>query len=348
MSQESAPTARSRRQFLAGAGAVGAFGLAGCTANPNVGGDATTTPDDGDEPSGTDTTSPADPLSGSITITGSSTVYPLCVAVTEDFRSNHDKVSIDVSPTGSGGGFGNHFCRNRSQFNNASRPITSGEEELCSSNGVNPLELRVATDAVTVIVHPDADWVDCMTVEELKQVWEPEGAQQWNDVRSEWPSEEIDLYGAAATSGTFDYFTEAIVGEEGSSRTDYTATEKDNRIVSGVAGSEYSIGYLGFAYYDSNRNSVKALAVDDGEGCVKPSLETAKSGDYQPLSRPLFTYPSREALAEEHVAEFARFYVEQSANESLVSGDVGYVPNTQSAMEGELEKLNEAIAAARE
>jgi phosphate transport system substrate-binding protein len=118
--------------------------------------------------------------------------------------------------------------------------------------------------------------------------------------------------------------------------------------VSGVAGSEYSIGYLGFAYYDSNRNSVKALAVDDGEGCVKPSLETAKSGDYQPLSRPLFTYPAREALAEEHVAEFARFYVEQSANESLVSGDVGYVPNTQSAMESELEKLNEAITAARE
>jgi phosphate transport system substrate-binding protein len=345
MTGDSETTSRSRRQFIAGAGVTGALALAGCTANPNVGDSDTTTVDS--ENGGTNTTTDGETLSGTITITGSSTVYPLCVAVAEQFRERHSQVSPDVSPTGSGGGFSNFFCKEDSDFNNASRPIKPSEEELCSENGVEPLELRVATDAVTVIAHPDAEWVNCMTVEELKQVWEPEGAQQWSDVRSEWPNQPIKLYGAASTSGTFDYFTESIVGEAGKSRTDYTSTEKDNRIISGVAGDKYALGYLGFAYYDTNRSKVKALAIDDGDGCVEPSLETAKSGDYTPLSRPLFTYPSKGALAEEHVAEFARFYVEQSANEALVADEVGYVPNTQSDMEDQLSTLNDAIDAAQ-
>lgn len=316
----------SRRSFLTTTGTAGALALAGCTSGPdnNSGGS-----DNG--------------LSGEISITGSSTVYPVVQAVTERFRQEHPDVEFSLSRTGSGGGFSNQFCPGNSDFNNASRPITSEEESLCADNSVEYHEVDIATDALTVIVNNDNDWVDCMTVEELAEIWRADGASSWSDINNDWPDEAINRFGAADTSGTFDYFNETVIGEEGSHTSDYSATEQDNTILQGVQSDKYAIGYFGFSYYQSNTDAVKALAIDNGDGCVEPSLENASEGNYQPLSRPLFTYPNTESLAEEHIAEFARFYVRQSANEELIS-DIGYVPKTDEAMQEELDALNDVIS----
>ncbi|RRJ32541.1 PstS family phosphate ABC transporter substrate-binding protein [Halocatena pleomorpha] len=322
----------TRRRFVAGVGVAGIGAMAGCTTNPNLG-----------NTNGGVADGSSETLSGAINIAGSSTVFPLAKAIAVAFQNNHSNVEVSLSSTGTGGGFENFFCQGKTDFNNASRSIGDGERKRCQDNGVEPLELRVATDAVTVVVNNDADWVDCMTVEELRQIWEPNGAKQWSDVRSEWPDEPINLYGAADTSGTFDYFTESIVGEEGKHRDDYQATEKDNTIIQGVSGDRYAMGYLGFAYYQSNQDAVKAVAIDDGNGCVVPSIDTAKRGDYQPLSRPLFTYVSKAALKKPQVASFARFFVEQSTNEQIVTEQVGYVPNTDKEMNQQLTKLDKAI-----
>ena len=332
----------SRRSFLAGAAATGAVAAAGCTSN-------TGTETDGG-------------LSGDIRISGSSTVFPLSTAMRSAFQGKteyenidtepHPDVSINVSSDGSGGGFTNLFCAGDSDFNNASRPIAEAEREQCSSNDVEPVELKVATDAVTVVVNNDADWFgedDCVTVDELAEIWSAESKPTtWSDVNSEWPDEEIQLYGPTTASGTFDYFKEEIIGEETDQRTDYQSTEKDNQIINGVADSEYAIGYMGYSYYSENTDTVTALAIDDGDGCVKPTLESARSGEYQPLSRPLFTYPAQSSLAEEHVAEFARFWMENSTNEAIVAENVGYVPNTEEEKQANLDKLESAIEAASE
>lgn len=321
----------TRRTFLAGAATTGAVAVAGCTSNNS-----------GTEGSGG--------LSGDISIAGSSTVFPLSVAMRKDFVEEHENVDISVQSTGSGGGFANYFCPGDTDFNNASRPIKSEEADQCSGNDVTPVELKVATDALTVVVNPEADWFgedDCITVEELKQIWSAESKPTtWNEVNSDWPDEEIELFGPTDASGTFDYFIEAILGEETSHRTDYQSTEQDNQIINGVNRSEYAIGYLGFAYYTENTDQVTALAVDNGDGCVKPSLETAKSGEYAPLSRPLFTYVSQSSLTKEQVAEFAKFWVENTSNEEIVSGEVGYVPNSESEMEEAMSTLEDAIDAA--
>ncbi|MFC6975753.1 PstS family phosphate ABC transporter substrate-binding protein [Halomicroarcula sp. GCM10025709] len=325
----------SRRGFLTSTGAAGALALAGCTEGPSGSGDGGS--DGGSSGSG------SSGLSGEITITGSSTVYPVAVAVANRFQQEHSGVDISVSPTGSGGGFSNHFCVGNSDFNNASRPIKGEEEDLCSENGIEYHEINVATDALTVIVNNENDWVDCMTPDQLRQIWRADGASQWSDVNGDWPDQPINRFGAADTSGTFDYFNEAILGEEVNHTSDYEATEQDNIILQGVQQDQYGIGYFGFAYYQGNTDAVKALGIDNGDGCVVPSLETAKEGSYQPLSRPLFTYPRKSALAEEHVAEFARYYVEQSANSSLIADEIGYVPKTQEAMQSELDALNSVI-----
>lgn len=317
-------SALTRRRLLAGAGATGVAVLAGCTSTTEEG---TTT----------------EGLSGEIQISGSSTVFPLATAVAETFMKEHPEVNISVKPTGTGGGFANNFCPGRSEFNNASRKITEGELDSCSENGVEPLELRVATDALTVVVNNDADWIDCMTVEELRDVWRRDGPETWQEVNSDWPDEPIDRYGPADTSGTFDYFREEILGEEYNHTDDYQPTEKDNLIVQGVQGNEFAVGYFGFSYYYNNPDSVKAVSIDGGSGCVEPSVETAKTGEYTPLSRPLFTYASKQALAQEHVAEFARYYVEQSGNRQLVADEVGYVPNTQEQVDEQLQALETAI-----
>ncbi|ACM56104.1 PstS family phosphate ABC transporter substrate-binding protein [Halorubrum lacusprofundi] len=317
----------TRRKSLSALAGAGALALAGCTQSTGGGS--------------------GDALSGSINIAGSSTVFPLMSAIGEDFAAEHDQVSVDISSTGSGGGFSNYFCVGDTDFNNASRPIQPAEEELCEENGVEYVELIAATDALTIVVNPEADWIDSLTVEELAQIWEEDPAQTWDEVRDEFPNEEIERFGAADTSGTYDYFIESILEERGHT-SDYQATEQDNSIAQGVSGSEYAIGYFGFAYYFQNPDQLKALGIDDGNGPVEPSLETASSGEYTPLSRPLFTYPSIESLGKEHVAEFARYFVEQTTNEDLVAGDVGYVPATEETQEEQMEILEDAIERAQE
>ncbi|WP_240147218.1 PstS family phosphate ABC transporter substrate-binding protein [Halostella sp. JP-L12] len=281
-----------------------------------------------------------DGLSGSLTISGSSTVHPVSAAMAEEFQREHSGVDISLNKTGTGGGFSKQFCPGDSVINGASRPITEDEQQTCSENGVEPLEFQIAKDAVTVVVNPQADWVDCITVDELNQIWQPDGAQRWSDVRDDWPDEEIQLYGAASTSGTFDWFSEYVNGESGRHRSDYEATENDNRIVQGVEGDEYAMGYFGFSYYAENQDRVKALQIDDGSGCAEPSLENAKDGTY-PMARPLFIYAAKNALEREPVSEFLRFYLEQSSSE-LVS-DIGYVPSSEEQRDESLDKLESNI-----
>ena len=252
MTEESTSGRVSRRKFLAAAGSVGAVGLAGCTQSGSGGGE-----------------NGSDGLSGTIDIAGSSTVFPLATAMAERFQSEHSDVNINIQSTGSGGGFANHFCPGRTDFNNASRPIQPEEEQACSENGITPVELTVATDALTVVVNNEADWVDCITVEELREIWSADSPPTtWSDVNSDWPDQELELYGPTDASGTYDYFIESIIGEEGSHRQDYSATEQDRTIIQGVQGSPYAIGYLGFAYYSENTESVTAVPIDDGDGPV--------------------------------------------------------------------------------
>jgi phosphate transport system substrate-binding protein len=333
----------SRRRFLAGVGGtLGSGALAGCIRSRA---DAPDRTDDGPGVGG--------PLDGSFSVAGSSTVYPLTRTMRVEFLNEHPEVDISLQSTGTGGGFGNFFCTGDRVINNASRPIKDSEREQCADNGIEPLELRVATDALTVIVNNEADWVDCVTVDELERIWGPDGADRWSDVREEWPDEPFDLYGPASTSGTFDYFTEAVVGEEDAHREDYQATEDDNTIVTGVQGSSYAMGYFGFAHYSGNREAATAVAIEDPDtaaGCVEPALETAASGEYTPLSRPLFIYVATGALSDPTVAEFCRFYLRNARSESLVADAVGYVPLTddqQATQYGRLELAIDEVASQR-
>ncbi|MFC6757070.1 MULTISPECIES: PstS family phosphate ABC transporter substrate-binding protein [Haloarcula] len=311
------------------------------TGEPTETPDETETGEPTETPDGTDE-SKETPLEGTIDITGSSTVYPLADAVAEVFIQQHPDVAISVAQTGTGGGFRNHFCTGEADFNNASRPITAEEEQLCADSGVESHELRLGVDAVTVLVNTDNDWVDCMTTDELREIWRADGATTWSDVDSDWPDEQINRYGPAETSGTFDYLEARVLGDDASHTSDYEPTEQDTTIVQAVEQDEYGIGYVGFAYYRANSDRVKAVGLDDGSGCVEPTLDTADGGEY-PLARPLFTYVSTDRLGEAHVTEFARFFVEQSADEELVADQVGYVPNTEARMQEELDALNAAI-----
>ena len=336
----------SRREFLAATGGLGVAGLAGCTQD-NPSGDATDEPTEaGSDGSGSGGDGGSDGLSGDISIAGSSTVFPLASAMAERFEEQHSDVSISLQSTGSGGGFANYFCTGQTDFNNASRPIQPEEEEQCGGNDVEPVELKVATDALTVIVNNDNDFLgDGLTVEQLNEIWSAESPPEtWADVNSEWPDEPLELYGPSDASGTYDYFHETVIGEEGGHRQDYSPTEQDRTIIQGVAGSEYAMGYLGFAYYSQNQDTVQAVPIKDGEGdYVEPSLETALSGEYTPLSRPLFTYPKVSALEEEHIAEFARFWIENSTSESIVADEVGYVPLSEDERDEMLEKIDSAV-----
>ena len=334
----------TRRNAIKALGGAGAFAVAGCTeteGNGNGNGGSGNDDMSGGNGGGSET------LSGEINIAGSSTVFPLMSAIAEDFSEDNSEVSVDISSTGSGGGFSNFFCVGETDFNNASRPIQPEEEDLCSENDVEYIELVAATDALTVVINNDNDFATEMTVEEIAQIWESDAAETWDEVRDEWPNEEIERYGAADTSGTYDYFLENVMGEDRGHTDDYQATEQDNTIAQGVEGSEYGIGYFGFAYWYQNQDQITPVAVDNGDGPVEPSLDTAASGEYQPLSRPLFTYPSMSALAEEHVAEFARYFVDQTDNEDIVAGEVGYVPATQDVKEEQMQTLEDAIEEAQ-
>lgn len=278
--------------------------------------------------------------SGSIRIDGSSTVFPISMAVAEEFGEAFPKIKVPVKQSGTGGGM-KQFTVGEVDICDASRRITDSEIETCKANGVEYLELTVAFDGMAIVANPENDWCDCITVEQLKNIWRPESdgqITQWSDVNPDWPEEELKLYGPGTDSGTFDYFTEAIVGQARASRPDYTASENDNALVRGVAADKGALGYFGLAYYNENKDQLKLLAVNDGTGCVTPSKETVRNGTYTPLSRPLFIYVSKNSLARPEVAQFINFYME---NVNQLAGEVGYIPITKDVTE-ENKKILEA------
>lgn len=277
-------------------------------------------------------------LEGVIEVAGSSTVYPITVALAEEFNRMHPRVDIAVRSTGTGGGFKNFFIHGLTDINDASRTIKSKEMSAARANGIVPLEFQVAIDAITIVVNPDSP-VNGMTVEQLKKLWKPDApAKRWSDLDPSWPAQTIELYGPTSASGTFDYFTEVIIGQSGSSRSDYQKTEQDNTIVQAVQGSPNALGYFGLAYYLENKDSIKALSVNG----VMPALETARTGKYTPLSRPIFIYVNAKALKKPELREFVRFYLEQTSS-SLIS-EIGYVPVTEAILKANLKKFDEAVA----
>jgi phosphate transport system substrate-binding protein len=282
-----------------------------------------------------------DGLSGRVQADGSSTVGPLTTAAAEQFRQQEPGVQVTVGVSGTGGGF-ERFCAGETDISNASRPIKEEEEEACKDKGVQYVELHVANDALTLVVNPENDWADCLTVPELKNVWEPGSkVENWNQIRSDFPDVELKLYGAGTDSGTFDYFTDAIVGEEGASRSDYSATEDDNVTVQGVSGDEGALGYFGFSYYDENQATLKALAIDGGEGCVEPSVENAQNGTYAPLSRPLFVYAKKQSLQQPEVEAFVQYILD---NATAIAESSQFVPLTEEQVEKAKAAFEEAKA----
>ncbi len=262
-------------------------------------------------------------LEGKIIIDGSSTVYPLTEAIAEWFMEEYEGVDVVVGISGTGGGF-KRFVIGEIDINDASRRIKDVEVEMARERGVEWIESPVAIDGIVVAVNKENDWVDCISLEDLRAIWGPDSrVRKWSDARPGWPDEEIVLYGPGPDSGTFDYFTEAVIGESGSSRTDYVASEDDNVLVEGIAGEKYALGYFGYAYYYENRDRVKALAIMVNGTCIEPSIENIRSFKY-PLARPLFIYVNKEYFeSREELREFVFFYLENAAKAAEV---VGYVP----------------------
>lgn len=264
-------------------------------------------------------------LSGSIKVDGSSTVFPITEAVAEEFRTEQPKVKVTIGVSGTGGGF-KKFSRGETNISDASRPIKDKEKKACAENNINYIQLEVAYDGLAVLVNPQNDWVDSFTIEELKKIWEPAAQgkiMKWNQIRPEWPNKEIHLFGPGVASGTYDYFTEAIVGKSGSSRGDFTASEDDHVLVQGIAGDKYALGFFGLAYYAENKDKLTLIGVHNGEKIVKPTLETVSNGIYRPLSRPLFIYVNSTSVKRPDVVEFVNFYIDNAAE---LSKDVGYIP----------------------
>jgi phosphate transport system substrate-binding protein len=270
---------------------------------------------------------------------GSSTVGPLTTAAAERFRAENEDVRITVGISGTGGGF-ERFCRGETDLSNASRPIKDEEKELCSGAGVEYVELEVANDALTVVVNPENDWAKCLTVEQLKTIWEPGSkVSSWKDVDPSFPDERLTLYGPGTDSGTFDYFTDEINGEEGASRSDYSASEDDNVTVRGVTGEKGALGYFGFSYFEENEGQIKAVEIDGGDGCVAPSVETAQSGEYKPLARPLFIYAKKTSLERPEVRDFLTFML---SNSTEIAEAARFVPLTSEQLEKSQRTLQSA------
>jgi phosphate transport system substrate-binding protein len=264
-------------------------------------------------------------LSGSIKIDGSSTVGPLSEAAAELFREENPDVRVTVGISGTGGGF-EKFCAGETDISDASRPIEPDETKACQKKGIAYGEAQVANDGLAVVVNPENDWATCLTTGELKKIWEPGSkVNNWNQVRSSFPDEKMELFGAGTDSGTFDYFTEQINGEEGASRKDYSPSEDDNVTVQGVSGGKGNLGYFGLSYAIANKDKVKTVQVDSGDGCVEPTEATVQDGSYKPLSRPLLIYPSKKALQNEAIAAFVKFYVD---NYDEIATQAQFVPMT--------------------
>jgi len=280
-----------------------------------------------------------------IKVDGSSTVFPVTEAVAEEFqKEKQGQVKVTVGISGTGGGF-KKFTRGEIDISDASRPILKEEMDAAKQNGIEYIELPICFDALTVVVNPQNNWVTSMTVEELKKIWEPAAQGKithWNQVRPEWPNEKIALFGAGSDSGTFDYFTEAIVGKPKASRGDYTGSEDDNVLVSGIEGNKYALGYIPYAYYSPHSNKLKAVAIQWDKNKVKepvlPSPENILNGTYNPLSRPLFIYVSRKSADKPAVKEFVEFYLK---NVGVLAREVKYLPLPESAYQIALARFNE-------
>ena len=294
---------------------------------------------------GGDTANQADSteLSGSVSIDGSSTVYLISEAVAEEFMALNPKVRVTVGESGTGAGF-KKFGRGEIDINDASRPIKSREDSTAKASNISYEGLMVAYDGLAVVVNPKNTWCNDITVAELKTMWEPAAQgtiMRWNQIRPEWPNEEIHLFGPGTQSGTFDYFTEEVVGKAKECRGDYTASEDDNILVQGVASDEKAIGFFGLAYYENNMDKMKLVGIDNGNGPVKPSIETVKNKSYTPLSRPLFIYVNSVAAARPEVQALLHFYMD---NAGVLAKEVGYVPMSDEETMIEKEKLNKYIA----
>ncbi len=266
---------------------------------------------------------PSGELSGTIQIDGSSTVFPVTQAVAEEFRKGQPNVQVNVAVSGTGGGF-KRFTVGETDISNASRPIKESEAEAAASNGIEFIEMRVGADGLSIMVHPDNNFVECLTVAELNEIWKPGSSiNNWQDVRAGFPDQRLRLYGPDTDSGTFDYFTEEVNGEAQVSRADYTASADDNVLVRGIAGDRGSLGYFGYAYYQENKDSLKVISVDNGDGCVVPEPSAIEDGSYSPLSRPLFIYVNVESLEKPEVKAFVEYYMD---NGYQLTGEEGYVP----------------------
>ncbi|MGB1847386.1 MAG: PstS family phosphate ABC transporter substrate-binding protein [Pseudohongiellaceae bacterium] len=263
-----------------------------------------------------------DELRGTVSLDGSSTVYPISEAIAEEFLSVAPRVRVTVGVSGTGGGF-KKFLSREIDINDASRTIKNSEVEEARANGINYLEIPVAFDGLSVVVNPNNTWVDYLTVDELRMIWQPGSmVDSWDDIRPNWPQLPIRLYGPGTDSGTFDYFTEAVNGESGASRPDYTASEDDNVLVQGISGDENALGFFGYAYYIENQDNLKIVPIDEGNGPVAPTAQSINDGTYSPLSRPIFVYLNTDSLARPEVRSFVDFYIDNAAG---IANEVGYI-----------------------
>lgn len=265
-------------------------------------------------------------LTGDVLVDGSSTVFPISEAMAEEFMAVNSDVRVTVGVSGTGGGF-KKFCAGETDISNASRPIKEEEIALCEQNGIEYIEVPIAFDGLSVVVNPANEFAACLTVDELKKMWEPAAqgtVTNWNQIRPDFPDAPLALYGPGTDSGTYDYFTDNIVGEEGASRGDFTASEDDNVLVQGVSTDPNALGFFGFAYYSENQDKLSLVAIDGGNGCVEPSVETIADGSYVPLSRPEFFYVKTTSLDKPAVRAFAEFQI-AAENAGLIE-ETGYVP----------------------
>ncbi|MCU4974791.1 PstS family phosphate ABC transporter substrate-binding protein [Halobacteria archaeon AArc-m2/3/4] len=308
--------ALSRRRVLIGAAGASLTGLSGCLVR-------------GEDRNG---------LRGEIRIDGSNTLLPNSAAVAERFQWQNNRVRIPVRGSGTGAGF-QKFCNGETEIQDASREIKPSEEDQCADNGIDYLQLEVVLDGLAIYKNPDNDWCDCLTVEELRALWEYDSdVDTWSDLREEWPDEEISFYGRDSASGTFDYFTEAITGETGNIRSDYSGTPDTNVIVRGVRGNQHAVGFGGAGYYYENEDDLELIAVDNGEVCVEPTTETIESGEYRPLSRPMYIYVRLDELENETYRQFLEFYLDHTQE---TARRVGFYAVPDETIEAQREKLAE-------
>ncbi len=308
---------------LSGVAGALAFGVAACG-------------DTGGTGSGGSGASGKSSLTGTIKVDGSSTVGPLTEAAAELFQKNNPNVRVTVGTSGTGGGF-EKFCAGETDISDASRSIEDDEKQACAGKGIKYDEIQVANDGLAVVVNKENTWAKCLTVDQLKKIWaKGSKIKSWNEVDPKFPNEKLPLFGPGTDSGTFDYFTGAVNGEEGNSRTDYQATEDDNVTVQGVSGAKGGLGYFGLSYYEQNQDKLNVVQIDGGGGCVTPDKSTVQSGEYKPLSRPLFIYPKDAALDRPEVKAFVDFYIK---NQSQLTDEALFVPMTPEQLEQSQDKV---------